>query len=418
MRRPLSDFPVVELAGGFHAVVVRDWRSAINESTIRWLGKPLRPDRENLWILTTTAEDAATLSKLAQRDFLPEDIVQPRERYVTTRRQPSFAEALALVPDDVACYLSGTAAVDDHGLIQRRYPAPARVNESIRWSGGKYHVSSGHGFFRREIGPAPTTFAATLCAVRDELLAEVGPGFDQTLDHLNASPILAAMLGTLTRPAAEAVSHWMGQLGMRELEVLTIPARGLCTDLPIDCLKIESKGVGLHASFFMTMGDIRVTEMEVCGLLLSDTLGTGLAEMAGRDELMLDQVVDLPGGDLVRVLSMTRHASSWSARIDPVSVRIRPPVSDIPFDADDEIARIQQEGNEVCGDAMLALAGMARERAAFVLYCVEDGSSGMDFDITPWTPPGVTAEVQLRNRLFVLGSSHHAAPLSFLKDLP
>lgn len=417
MRRPLSDFPVLEAGDGFHAVVVRNWRSAINESTVRWLGKPLRPDREDLWILTTTADDAATLAKLAQRDFLPEDVVQPRERYVTTKRQPSFAAGLELVPDDVACYLSGTDAVDDHGLIQRRHPAPARVNESIRWSGGKYHLSSGHGFFRREIGPAPTAFAASLSAARDELLAEVGPGFDQTLDHLNASPILAAMLGTLTRPAAEAVSHWLGQLGKRELGVLTIPRHGLCTDLPVDCLKFESKGVGLHASFFMMMGDVRVTEMEVSGLRLPDTLATGLAEMAKRGELMLDQVVDLPGGENVPVLSMTRNTSSWSARIDPVSVRIRPPVSDIPFDADDEIGRIEQEGNEVSGDVVLTLAGLGRERAAFVLYCVENGASGMDFDISAWTQPGVTAEVQLRNRLFVLGSSHHAAPLAFLKGL-
>jgi len=337
---------------------------------------------------------------------------------VTTKRQPSFAQALEVVPDDVACYFSGTDAVDDHSLIQRRHPAPARVNEIIRWSLGKYHVSSGHGNFRREIGPAPTTFAASLSTVRDELLAEVGPGFDQTLDHLNASPILAAMLGTLTRPAAEAVSHWLGQLGKRELETLTIPALGLCSDLPVDCIKFESKGVGLHASFFMTMGEIRVTEMEISGLQLPDTLGTGLSDLACRGELMLDQIVDLPGGEHVRVLSMTRNASTWSARIDPVSVPVRPPVSDIPFEAEAEMVRIGEAGNEISGDVALALSGFGRERAAFILYCVEDGSSGMDFDITPWTRPGITAEVQLRNRLFVLRSSHHAAPLTFLKGLP
>lgn len=417
MRRPLSDFAVLEVGSGFHAVVVRDWRSQINGSTVRWMGKPLRPDCEDLWILTTTADDAATLAKLAQRDFLPEDLTKPRERYVTTKRQPSFADALALVPEDVACYLSGTAAVNDHDLIQRRHPAPPRVNESIRWSGGTYHVSSGHGYFRREIGPAPTTFAASLSTVRDDLLAEVGPGFDQTLDHLNASPILAAMLRTLTRPAAEAVSHWLGQLGKRELYDLTIPAHGLCTDLLVDCIKFESKGVGLHASFFMMIGDVRVTEMEVSGLQLPETLGTGLAEMARRGELMLDQVVDLPGGEDVRVLSMTRNMSTWSARIDPVSVSIRPPVSDIPFDAHAEIARIEEEGNEISGDAMVALAGIGRERAAFVLYCVSDGHSGTSFDITPWMQAGVAAEVQLRNRLFVLRSSHHASPLSFLKGI-
>lgn len=418
MNRPMSEFPVTELEDGFHAVLLRGWEEYLYDTTIRRMGRPLRPEHPDAWILTTTAEDAAMLAKLAQRNFYPEDVMQTRDRFVTTKRQPTFAAAMRLVPDDVAIYFSGTHLVDDHARIQKLHPAPPRVSERITWSAGGYRVASGHGYFSETIGTAPRTFAKALDRARENLLAAVGPGFDGTLDHLNASPILAAMLPCLTRPAAEAVAHWLGRLGTGELDRLMIPPRGLNTDLPVHSLSFESKGVNLHASFMLNMGDIRVTEMCIEGLSMPDTIGTALDAEARAGRLMLSQIVDLPGAERVPVLSMTRGNSTWSAVLDPVSVPIDPPVSEIPFDGDEEMARIEGLGNEISTQAAVVLQPLGRERASFAIYCTEDRNSGMDFDISPWMPGGATLALWLRERRFVV-EGHRQQPLSgFLKDLP
>lgn len=408
MRRALSDFPVRSVGSRFHAVVVRKWRDHFHDYTLKFLGRPLRPEHDDLWIVTTTEDDAIALAKLTMRDFYPEDN-SSRERSVTTRRQPTFAAAMASVPRDVAVYFSATRDVDDHAEIQKLHPAAPNVSETIRWSVSGYEISARNGFFRETIGVAPTPFAARLDEARRNLLAAVGPGFDSTLHHLNASPILAALLPTLTRPAAEAVSHWLKRLGTGELPRLTIPSRGLASDLRIQALAFESCGINLHASFMLNVGaphvvgyDVHVTEYEVRGLLMPDTAAAAFDLQAREGRLMLSEIVDLPGAERVRVRSVPRRHDSWSALLDPESVPIELPVSDLPFEADDEMRRIAEDGRMVDGIASNLLDGMGRERASFVLYCTENGSSGMDFDVTPWMPNGAPTEMRLRDGCFSL----------------
>jgi len=392
---------VRSIEGGFHAVVVKAWEDHLYEATRRLMGRPLRHENEDLWIVTTTRDDAMALAKLTLRNFYPEDL-SSRERFVTTKRQPTFAAAMRSVPTDVAVYFSGTDAVDDHAEIQKLHPVPPRVSETIRWSASGYRVSAGHGYFHETISVAPGRFAANLEKARKNLLAAVGPGFDGTLDHLNASPILAALLPTLTRPAAEAVSHWLGRLGSGEIGRLMIPSRGMMSDLPVEWLAFESHGINLHASFMLEVVGVRVTEYEVQDLRMPDTAAASLDFEARAGRLMLSQIVDLPGADQVKVLSVQRRQSSWSAMLDPESVAISPPVSNVAFEADDEIRRIEGDGRTVDGVAAAMLASMGRERASFVLYCTEERHSGMDFDVTPWTTNGAATEMRLRDGRFSL----------------
>lgn len=400
MTLQLSDFPVVEV-DGFHAVVVRDWKNYIWEHNVARMGRPLRPECVDVWILTTTLEDANRLAKLAQRNFMPEDLGY-RDRYLTAKRVPTFAAAMPSVPVDVAVYFSTSSDVDDQAQIQKLHPCPPGVNERISWSASGYLIRSGHGSFSTTVSNAPRAFAANLAKARDELLKAVGPGFDGTLPHLNASPILAGLMNDLTRPAAEAVSHWLGRLGTAELDTLVIPSKGIAGDLPVKALLFQSNGVNMHASFLLNLGGIRVTEMQVEGLDLTDTMGTALDVEARRGALMLSQIINLPGADSVPVRSLSRGYSSWTATLDPVTVSIDPPASSIPFEALDELASIEAAGNDVRADAQIVLSGLDRERASFVLYCVHDGNSGMDFDVSPWMTCGTVAQIRLRDRSYIL----------------
>lgn len=412
MTRTLSDFPI-RTVGDFQAVIITSWKDYIYEHNVARMGRPLRHGNEDAWILTTSVEDAHRLAKLAQRNFLPEDLGF-RERYVTTKREPTFAAAMLLVPNDVAIYFSTSSDIDDQALIQKLHPCPPHVNERISWSAKGYHVRSGHGDFRGMVSPAPRTFGTSLERVRAALVDAVGPGFDTSLPYLNASPVLAALLRGLTRPAAEAVSHWMGRLGTSEPDTLTIPSKGIVSDLPIEALLLQSNGVNMRASFLLNLGDVRISDMQIDGLHLTDTMGTALDAQARRGELMLSQIVGLPGADDVPVLSLTRHQRSWTARLSPVSVAIRPPTSRIPFEAPEQLAAIEAEGNDIRGDVEIILAKLGRERASFILYCVHDGNSGKSFDVSGWMPDGTETEIRLRDRSYIAHSTSRSTVSDFL----
>jgi hypothetical protein len=416
MIRPLSDFPVAEI-DGHHVVQVADWKSQIPDHAVRWNGRPARHEASDLWIVTSSAEDAAQLAKLVQRRFQAEDPTAPRERVVTTKRQPTFAGFLDRVPSDVAYWFSASRGVDDQRLIQALHPAPPRVNERISWAGGEYEIASLHGYFRETLGSAPRPFAARLAEARERLLERVGPGVDTSPDHLNASPVLAALLPALTRPAAEAVAHWMDRLGTGEIDALVLPGRALASDLPVRSLRLESLGVNLHAGFMLSLDDVRVTDLEATGLAIPDTAATGLDEMARRGDLRLSQIVDLPGAELVRVTGLHRVGERWTARLDPPSVRVDAPRSEIRFDAGPEMERLAEEGNEIGADAAMLLSQMGRERAEFVLLCVEDGSYGRFFDVSAWCPSGMRTRMTLHQRTFSLEAESKLQLAGFLEDV-
>ncbi|MFZ3481626.1 hypothetical protein [Sphingomonas sp. 3-13AW] len=413
--RRLSDIPIIEV-DNFYAVVVRQWRSLINETTVRWIGKPLRPHCEDLWILTTSSEDATILARLVQRDLQPEDRTEARRRYVTTKRMPTFAPVLGSVPEDVACYLSGTSRVNDHAILQRLHPAAPRVNERISWDKGTYRLQSEHGWFWRELPSDPRTFAQSLSDAREELVREVGLGYDTAVAYPNASPVLANLLQRLTRPAAEAVSHWMRGLGKERVSSFVLPELAFTTGLPIARLELSSPADNMRASFVLCVKGLELTDMELSGLEIPDSMGVALNALAQKGTLRLSQIVDLPGAEDIPVLSLTARGSTWTAHLDPVSVPISPPMSDIPFDAAEGIRRIEDEGYQVAGDAASVLSAMGKERAAFILYCV-DAAGSPSFDISPWTHQGAKVDVYLWNRAFSLRSSQLASPLSFLASL-
>ena len=404
MLKPLSEFPISSL-GEFFVVKVANWANHFwTCSTMRMNGKPVRPDCKDLWILTSDIHDAHELAMFAQRHFLPKDPASPSNRVVTTKRTPTFASIIDQIPKDVAYYFSASPEVNDQALLQRLYPPPKGVHERLKWTGSDYEITSGYGRFQAQISSAPTRFAHNLNKARVELLEAVGPGFDATLDYLNASPILAAILPCLTRPAAEAVAHWMKDLGHTEKDTLVIPPLGLKIDFPFKSLLLESVGINLHASFMLNLGEVRITDYEVSGLQFSDTVATALDVKAREESLMLSHVLDLPGSEKIRVLSVQRANQRWNLRLDPVSVPISSPYSEIPFHDDGNIDRIIEEGNSIGSDAALLLRSLGKERSDFILYCVADGNSGMHFDVSAWTHEDLPMEVRLRNRTFNLQS--------------